>query len=143
MTYFDDVGSFHGKFGVDNVPPPLFHKQAIRNRMIPAPHMELPRDVLKFRLDFIDEEVDELRLAYDSDDFEKVADALADIVWVVLGLAHMHHLPFDEIWQEVKRSNMERRKALSTDAARHSLDIVKPEGWRPPDIKGILEKYDL
>ena len=56
--------------------------------------------------DLIDEERDELKLALDAGDVVKVADALADILYVVYGTADTYGIPIDACFREVHRSNM-------------------------------------
>lgn len=144
MTMFDDVGSFHGKFGLDYSPPALFHKTSIQEGQTPEPHVELPNEIRAFRLNFLEEELDELREGYEEENLEKVADALIDLIYVALGTAHLHHLPFDAMWQEVHNANMQKRRALiAGDSKRGSVfDVVKPEGWKPPNHKAILRQYE-
>lgn len=132
MGLFDDVGDFHRKFGLDND----------RNT---SPTL-LPEDVNTFRIEFMMEELNEFRDAIVEDDLYKAADALIDLVYVALGTAHMMGLPFEDLWAAVQRANMAKERATGGDDARskrrHSLDVVKPEGWRPPDedIRRIIEE---
>jgi len=52
-------------------------------------------------------------------------------------------LPWQVLWNEVQRANMTKQRASSdgSDSKRRtSLDVVKPPGWQPPDVAGILEK---
>lgn len=127
---FADVGEFHKRFGLDiypNVKPQL-----------------LLKDVQAFRFHFLKEELQEFATAYMDGDIEKAGDALVDLVYVALGTAHLMGLPFDEMWAEVHRANMRKERALSAEDSRstrrHSLDVVKPAGWRPPDHAPIIER---
>lgn len=132
MYYFDDVGAFHKKFELpyygDGVKPSL-----------------LEYDVHQFRLRFMHEELLEYCQAYAAGDLAKTADALCDLVYVALGTAHLMRLPLDECWAEVQKANMTKVRAVSADdplsKRNHRLDVVKPNGWKPPDIEGILEKH--
>lgn len=54
------------------------------------------------------------------------------------GLAH--GLPMDEVWAEVQRSNMSKISADGTVKRREDGKILKPLGWKPPDIRGVLER---
>lgn len=76
-------------------------------------------------------------------DLEKAADALADLVYVALGTAHMMGLPFEAVWAEVQRANMTKVRATGDDDPRSkrgsSLDVVKPEGWKAPDHGPAIE----
>jgi len=127
---FDAVGAFHHKFDL----PSVTHNG-------PDPHL-ISRDVAAFRWRFLMEEMTELLTAMNHNDLPEIADALVDLVYVALGTAHYYRLPWNELFAEVQRTNMlkERAELDGSNSKRSSaLDVVKPPGWRPPDIAGILE----
>jgi predicted HAD superfamily Cof-like phosphohydrolase len=70
-----------------------------------------------------------------------MADALVDIVYVAMGTAYMMGLPWQQLWDEVQRSNMDKVRAsdASQSKRKNSLDVVKPQGWVGPDLKRIIE----
>jgi dCMP deaminase len=125
MTLFDDVGDFHRKFGLpysgDGGGPPAL----------------LDKETGAFRWKFLVEEMREYGDAVRAGDLAGAADALADLIYVALGTAHMMRLPFDDIWDEVQRANMSKERATGADDPRSArgsaLDVVKPAGFRPPD----------
>ncbi len=131
MTMFNMVGQFHTKFGL-----PTAYK---------GPPRWLSPEELEFRIRFIREELDEYLEGVLSKDMAKAADALVDLVYVVLGTAHFHAFPFDEIFAEVQRANMAKERSSGDSDPRSkrgsSLDVVKPVGWTPPDVEGILRRY--
>jgi len=45
------------------------------------------------------------------------------------------------LWNEVQRANMSKVRASSESQSKRgsSLDVIKPEGWRGPDIQGVLD----
>ena len=123
-SYFNDVGEFHNKFelpvaGVDQEPTFLSRRDEL------------------YRVNFMREEVEEFQTACMKGDIAEAADALADLVYVALGTAHLMGLPFEEIWTEVQRANLTKERATGADDPRskraNSLDVVKPEGWKAPD----------
>ena len=120
---FGDVKAFQDKFDLPTYPgtPPGIPEE----------------DVLTFRTRFMVEELQEFRDACARSDLCGAADALADLVYVALGTAHLMGLPFNEIWREVQRANMTKVRAESKDDPRskrgHWYDVVKPEGFAPPD----------
>lgn len=126
---FKDVGDFHRKFSLEA--HPTDHRPEL-----------LPPDVLKFRLEFMQEELDEFRASHDQDDLAGCADALADLVYVALGTAHLMGIPFDDVWAEVQRANMTKVRATGADDPRtkrkHAMDVVKPAGFVPPDHRRAL-----
>ena len=95
----------------------------------------LTRRKLEERISFLLEEVSELTTASDAQDLAGIADALVDIVYVAKGTAVMLGLPWAQLWNEVHRANMEKEGGATT---RHRKDLVKPPGWRPPDLTEIL-----
>lgn len=136
---FKDVGDFHEKFGL-----PSIRDNNKAGRPIP-PHV-LDPETNAFRVDFMQEELDEFKQAYMENDLPKMADALIDLVYVALGTAHMMHVPFYHCWFEVQRANMAKERANSSTDERskrkNSLDVVKPKGWKAPDIAAVLKEYE-
>ncbi|MCA1807245.1 MAG: nucleoside triphosphate pyrophosphohydrolase family protein [Actinobacteria bacterium] len=128
---FDDVGNFHEKFGLDNV---TFKG--------PGPR-EVPDELIRFRIGFLVEELEEfIAGAVDGDD-EQMFDALLDLAYVAFGTAHLLGYPWQVGWDEVQRANMKKIRAAkdgSNSKRGSSFDVVKPPHWTPPDIKAVLEK---
>lgn len=129
MSMFRDVGVFHEKFGLPvagEFPPTVLDPEAFM-----------------FRYQFLQEELHELLGAHRAGDLAGVADALADLVYVALGTAHFYGIPFDDVFAEVQRANMSKERAADVSDPRSKrgsgLDVVKPEGWTPPDIRAVLE----
>lgn len=124
---FRDVGLFHERFGLDHA----LHE--VKPRLI-------SQELVEFRLKFLQEELNELQEGYDTSDLAKIADSLVDLVYVALGTAHLHGLPWEELWAEVQRANMTKQRAERADqSARNStFDVIKPPGWRPPMIHETL-----
>lgn len=87
------------------------------------------------------EELSELIEAYTNRNIVEIADACADLKWVIEGLEHTLQLPQQNIWDEVARSNLEKISENGTVLRREDGKILKPEGWTPPDIKSILADY--
>ena len=69
-------------------------------------------------------------------DLPALADACADLDYVVEGTRLEFGINGWPIAVEVHRSNMQKRDASKRDDGK----ILKPEGWTPPDIEGELEK---
>lgn len=143
MTNFDDVGSFHELFELPFTGPDA------------VPHHIDDQQLVLFRLKFLLEELNELIDGYALDrltllpvpertpNLPGIADALVDLVYVALGTAHLHGLPWDELFREVHRTNMTKVRARhAADSTRASaFDVVKPPGWQPPKITKILVKH--
>lgn len=65
-------------------------------------------------------------------DIVKIADAIADIAYVITGTAVTYGVPFDAVFQAVHVSNMTK-----TADPRHGK-LVKGPGYQPPRIAEIL-----
>jgi predicted HAD superfamily Cof-like phosphohydrolase len=107
-----------------------------------APH-SLPVATVRFRLGALEEELRELREAYERDDLPGVADALVDLVIFALGTAHLHGLPWPELFVEVMKANMRKEAGVGNKErnATQGFDLVKPPGWRPPNLLKILREH--
>jgi RimJ/RimL family protein N-acetyltransferase/NTP pyrophosphatase (non-canonical NTP hydrolase) len=82
---------------------------------------------------FLAEEYQEYESAEDAGDRVEIADALADIVYVVYGTALSYEIDLNAVLAEVHASNMTKDAPLEPGGK-----AVKGPGYRPPDIAGIL-----
>lgn len=114
----DDVRALHEKFGL-----PIKEK------------VEVDWEIAESRYEFIKEEFNELHHALIKMDIKEFADALIDIVYVAKGSAIMLGLPWEELWNDVQRANMEKVKTEDKD---HHKGVSKPEGWLPPRTGFLL-----
>lgn len=91
----------------------------------------------QLRIRLLSEEFEEYMTAEADNDIVEVADALADIIYIACGTAASYGIDLDEVFKEVHRSNM--AKLVDGKVIRRADGkIQKPEGWTPPDIKGVL-----
>jgi predicted HAD superfamily Cof-like phosphohydrolase len=86
------------------------------------------------------EEYKELMVAFGNRDMVEIADACADLKWVIEGLEHTLQIPQQEVWDEVARSNLAKISSNGKVIKRNDGKVLKPEGWTPPDIRSILKK---
>jgi predicted HAD superfamily Cof-like phosphohydrolase len=91
-------------------------------------------------MNLVMEEYKELLLAFGNRDMVEIADACADLKWVIEGLEHTLQIPQQEVWDEVARSNLAKISDNGKVLKRNDGKVLKPEGWTPPDIKSILKK---
>lgn len=115
-----DVLDFHKKFGSFTGESPS----------IP------PDKVIDLRRILIREEVGETLAAMKADDLVGVADGVVDCIVVLLGTANAYGIDIQPLWDEIHRTNM----AKENGGIREDGKVLKPVGWIPPDIKGLLEK---
>lgn len=83
-------------------------------------------------------------------DIIETADALADLLYVIYGMALETGIPLDDVFDEVHRSNMskldENGRPILADGITPKSDgtippkgkILKGEGYFKPDIQGVL-----
>ena len=122
----DDIDRFHKKFGFEKTDKP-----------------DIPDDseLVNFRTSFLLEELAEYSQAITKKDTAGALDALVDIVYIALGTAWLFNLPFERAWKEVQRANMEKIRAKDTTGKRGTkFDVIKPKGWKAPNIDQIVEE---
>src|ERR1039457_2880528 len=120
-----------------------FH-EAAGLKLPPGPTMDISAEFVsdEVRQAILDEETDELSEAVLARDLVGIADALADIAYVVAGTAVTYGLPFDAILAEVHRSNMTK---FGPDGPRVRADgkIIKGPGYEPPQLAALLSSVPV
>ena len=91
-------------------------------------------------LNLVDEEVNELHAAIKYRDAKETADAIADSIVVLIGLGLSFGFDMDRVWQQVMGSNLakidpETGKVIKREDGK----ILKPEGWKAPDLSFVGE----
>lgn len=129
-TAYLDVLDFHNKFEV-----PLSDKPAL-----------LQGEALKFRVNFLQEELNELQKAHDDANLEDALDALIDLQVVLLGTAQFMGISHDcwqAAWKEVHRANMAKERCTDASQSKRgtALDIRKPAGWTAPNHTPIILQF--
>jgi predicted HAD superfamily Cof-like phosphohydrolase len=115
--------------------------------------VHISKEMFDFRTRFMQEELDEFCEAWYKQDLVKQADALADLIYVALGTAVIAGIPLEDVFELVQNANMRKSKLcdLSDDdprkqqSVRHATDVVKPQGWIPPEagIAALLLEYGM
>ncbi len=88
-------------------------------------------------MNLITEEYKETLQAFKQRDIIELADGLADMVWVIMGLCNSVGIDFEKVWEEVRSSNMSKfqgGRVIKNDQGK----ILKPESYFKPDIKKVL-----
>lgn len=70
-------------------------------------------------------------------DLVAAIDALCDMLYVIIGTFVAWGLNPQPFWDEVHRSNMAKLGPGAT--FREDGKMLKPEGWKPPDLRLVLE----
>lgn len=92
--------------------------------------------ITSLRLNLIREEVSELQLAFFKDNVIDVADALGDILYVVLGTAVACGIDIDPVFQEIHRSNMTK---LKDGYKRDDGKWMKGPSYETPNLGPIID----
>lgn len=99
---------------------------------------DMLRAFLKFRIGFLQEELDETREAYMVKDAEEVVDGLIDLCVVAIGTLDAFGVNPYKAWDEVLKANMQ--KEVGRKATRPNPlgvpDLVKPDDWEAPSHEG-------
>lgn len=123
-----DNAEMHAKFKVNEV---------LRNM-----NEEQLRAFLQFRIDFLQEELDEMKTATSADD---IVDACIDLCVVAIGTLDAFDVDSYEAWNRVHEANMSKEVGIK-EGRPNPLglpDLMKPFGWTAPthiDNVGLLSK---
>lgn len=85
-----------------------------------------------------EEGVAELALGIAERDMVKIADALADLAYVLCGAAVTYGVPLEAVFREVHKSNMTKSVRSKDDTRLRT----KGDSYVPPDIAGVLARYN-
>lgn len=103
---------------------------------------ELSNEELDFLADLITEEYEEVCGAFDARDKVKLTQELADLMYVVVGAACGMGLPLGTAFQAIHEANMRKVQPDGTLKYRADGKVLKPDGWKPADIAGIVAQYE-
>jgi predicted HAD superfamily Cof-like phosphohydrolase len=112
--WVEDVEAFHIKFLV-----PLPAK--------PTGMLDEDTEIRRMKL-FVDEFKEQIE-AIDNQDFVEYIDAIADMIYVLIGTALVCGVDLRPIWDRVHETNMAKIPPKNPGEK-----VQKPEGWEPPDI---------
>ena len=106
------------------------------------PTADLPDEVIALRVSLIQEELNEYRQAAEAHDLVAVADALSDLLYVVLGSYVSHGLQdvAEALFDEVHRSNMSKLDENGQVIHRADGKVLKSNRWSPPDLRSVSGK---
>lgn len=93
---------------------------------------------LKFRAEFIQEELNELKENIAIQNPEEIVDALIDICVVAIGTLDAFEIDSHKAWNEVLRANMQKQVGVKEGRPNplNLPDLMKPDGWEPPSHEG-------
>ena len=133
-NWVKDIAEMHTKYGT--------------NKAIRSMDRAQLTSFLKFRVNFLQEELDELKSASASRipiDAPEVVDALIDLCVVAIGTLDAFDVDAHKAWDVVHKANMNKEVGIK-ESRPNPLglpDLIKPEGWVAPshdDNTGLLPK---
>lgn len=131
--WVDDVNEMHRKFKKD--------LEDGLSAIVSAMPNELRRELLRFRVAFLREELKELETATSAEDF---VDALVDLCVVAIGTMDAFGVDARRAWREVHRANMMKEPGVKPE--RPNLfglpDLIKPPGWVAPSHAGNVGRIE-
>lgn len=125
IDYMACVAEFHKRFGVPEMPCP----------MLPS----VERQLLRLRL--IQEEYWEFVDGMRKENLVDIADALGDLMYVIIGAALEFGIPFDDVFREIHRSNMTKIWPDGSIRYREDGKVLKPETYSPAEVAGVLTAF--
>jgi predicted HAD superfamily Cof-like phosphohydrolase len=135
-NWVKDIGEMHIKYGVNSAVREFDQEKLVA--------------FLQFRINFLQEELDEMRAAVAAKDnglssADDVVDALIDLCVVAIGTLNAFDVDTYTAWDRVHFANMKKEIGIK-ESRPNPLglpDLVKPEGWQAPTHKdnvGLLSK---
>lgn len=150
----EQVLAFHAKFGCTVGEQPGLRDEALAAKLIMEEAVETcaalgfhayawmdlrkptdPDDTRQTSKDTLGQFVT-FRKNYDQANLIDAIDGICDLLYVTLGAAVRLGIDIEPFFAEVQQANM----AKVGGDTRPDGKILKPEGWQPPDIEGVLER---
>lgn len=102
--------------------------------LIDAVYGKSAGDVIRADLDHIKAELDD-----NERDVVGAADALADLDYVICGMAIETGIPHPDVVTEVHRSNMSKLGEDGLPILREDGKVLKGDNYSPPDVASVLD----
>lgn len=106
---------------------------------IPKCPTQVGYETIALRKKLLEEECEEAIDAMLQDGLAEVAKELADVIYVAIGTAVVYGIPIDKVFDAVHESNMAKAPE-GVVKRRADGKVLKPDGWKAPDIKSILNE---
>lgn len=122
MNWVYDIEDMHTKYGV--------------NKKVSEFDTEKLRQFLQFRVNFLEEELQELKDNMNNP--EEIVDALIDLCVVAIGTLDAFQINAGLAWDVVHDANMNKEVGIKPSRPNPLglPDLIKPEGWTPPSHEG-------
>ena len=120
--WHNDIFDMHSKYGL--------HGWIETHRGNP----ELMKKFLEFRINFLEEELNETRDAVRASDPEEIVDGLIDLCVIAIGTLDAFNIDAQKAWEQVQIANMAKEVGVK-ESRPNPLglpDLVKPKNWKAP-----------
>lgn len=120
--WHNDIFDMHSKYGL--------HGWIETHRGNP----ELMKKFLEFRINFLEEELNETRDAIRASDPEEIVDGLIDLCVIAIGTLDAFNIDAQKAWEQVQTANMAKEVGVK-ESRPNPLglpDLVKPKNWKAP-----------
>ncbi len=126
--WVQDINDMHAKFGVH---------QWVGKKVAEGDTASLIK-FLKFRIDFLKEELTETEKAFEGNDAEEIVDGLIDLCVVAIGTLDAFGVDAHKAWDAVHTANMTKEPGVKPSRPNPLglPDLIKPEGWTAPSHEG-------
>lgn len=107
-----------------------------------TPTATVPAAISQGRIQMFLEELEEYQAAVHNHDIVEIADALTDMLYVLLGTFITHGLQdiAEELFAEVHRSNMSKLDEQGQPIFREDGKVLKSDQFSDPDLRSIIAK---
>ena len=113
--------------------------QPLRYEVLKDADTMFDEDQAKLYMDLVTEEYEETRDAFKEKDIVGVADGVADMVWVIMGLCSTLGIDFYRVWNAVYDSNMSKLEDGKIIKDPNTGKVLKPDTYFPPKIREALD----
>ena len=124
MTQLDKVRQFNKAFG-----HPLGAPWKAKG--------DAAHELAQLRMRLITEEYKEVLEAFWEGTYEELAKELADLLYVVNGMAATYGIPLDEVFNRVHESNMSKLGEDGKPVYRDDGKVMKGPNYKEPDLSGL------
>lgn len=98
---------------------------------------------MKVKIGHLDEELAEIKKAYEEKDLYEFCDGILDLVYVALGTLNLMNMPIKALWRDIQVRNMSKVRATKDNMGKRetTFDVIKPEDWSGPRTKEIIDFF--
>ena len=122
-NWFKDMQAMHEKYGVNKWMSD--EKKSEWSRL---------SKFMQFRLDMMQEELDETKKAFEQKDAPEMVDGIIDLCVFAIGTLEVFGVDANKAWDEVYKANMSKEVGVK-EGRPNPLglpDLVKPDDWQGP-----------